>query len=68
MTPSEALPADALKPWVGGVTDAPMQTGLGEAGVSLILAVGACVARATQTAEGVHTVHTGPSIEAGTGE
>lgn len=66
LTPSEALPAGAFKSWVGGVADAPMQTGPGEAGVSLILAVCACVARATQTAEGVHAIHTGSSIEAGT--
>lgn len=67
LTPSEALSAGALKPWVGGVAGAPVQTGPGEAGVSLILAVGACVARATQTAEGVHAIHTGPSVEAGAG-
>lgn len=68
LTPSEALPAGAVKSWVEGLADAPMQTGPREAGVSLILAVCACVARATQTAEGVHAIHTGPSIEAGTGK
>lgn len=44
-----------------------MQTGPGEAGVSLILAVGAREARTTQTAEGVNVIHAGSSIEAGTG-
>lgn len=68
LTSSEALPAGAFKSWVGGVAHAPIQTGPGEAGVSLILAVCACVARATQTAEGVHAIHTGSSIEAGTGK
>lgn len=53
---------------MGGVADAPVQTGPGKAGVSLVLAVCACVAGATQTAEGAHAIHTGPSIEAGTGE
>lgn len=67
LTPSEALPAGAFKSWVGGVADAPVQTGPGKAGVSLVLAVCACVAGATQTAEGIHAIHTGPSIEAGTG-
>lgn len=31
------------------------------------MAMCACVARTTQTAEGVHAIHTGPSIETGTG-
>lgn len=64
---SEALWAGAAEARVGSTADAPMQTGPREAGVSLVLAVCARVARTALAAERVHAVHAGPTVEAGAG-
>lgn len=63
----EALRTGTAEARVGSCADTPMQTGPGEAGVGLVLAVGSSVARKAQAAEGVHTIQTGPTIEAGAG-
>lgn len=67
LSASEALWTGADEARVGGRADAPVQTGPGEAGVGLLLAVRASVARAAKTAERVHSVQAGPAVEAGAG-
>lgn len=67
LSASEAHWTGAAEARVGGSADAPVQTGPREAGVGLVLAVCASIARAAQAAERVHAVHAGPTIEAGAG-
>lgn len=63
----EALWTGAAEAGVGGAAHTPVQAGPREAGVGLMLAVGTSVARAAQTAERVHAIHAGATVETGAG-